>query len=568
MTRRRACHRVLHALSRDEHVPKRPSTSFGTTTILGFTENLAERRPVCQTLRQISVGLPCHQIDEVEFVDQNLDEEYQDHIDNTNDDGSSIHDEDPGFEVGGFTPTCSQSQNQVEAVAGPKINIPSNLSAANHEFNDGIFPVPEHSSHSSISEQTLPRLHLLDHFEQSPASVTSGSSYPVDHDRLIEVPSSGTFSSHLGLARDTSIVQANLCLFPLPDDDATLLHYFVTDLCSWFDYCDKKRHFLNVAIPAAATDSTLLDAILAVSAKHLSLNGKFDRYASDKYQQRCLEKLIPALNDQKSLLDENLFAATIILRLLDEMTEPIGTTQGHILGTHFLVRARQEPASESSLREACLVVGLRQDIFISFTTQRPLRPLAGYCHIDRSLSAADDWTWAHRIIAHTADILNYCYGNKPRGVEAWKALNSYTDEWESLKPASFTPIKDVIAEPSKVAGNQYLGICRILLLSYNPQTPQLGIERKTADREQGLLTSLFLKENIKNQVSFICGIAISNRQFLPAMFTAGMAIAMCGERFTDPVEQHSLLDILVEAEGHVAWPSLKFQDTMKSYWGI
>jgi len=77
---------------------------------------------------------------------------------------------------------------------------------------------------------------------------------------------------------------------------------------------------LTVAVPAAASDSTLLDAILAVSAKHMSLNGKFDRYASDKYQRRCLEKLIPALNDQKSLLDENLFAATIILRLLDEMT--------------------------------------------------------------------------------------------------------------------------------------------------------------------------------------------------------------------------------------------------------
>lgn len=37
-----------------------------------------------------------------------------------------------------------------------------------------------------------------------------------------------------------------------------------------------------------------------------------------------------------------------------------------------------------------------------------------------------------------------------------------------------------------VAGNQYLGICRILLLSYNPQIPQLGIERKTADCEQGV----------------------------------------------------------------------------------
>jgi Fungal specific transcription factor domain len=73
-------------------------------------------------------------------------------------------------------------------------------------------------------------------------------------------------------------------------------------------------------VQAASKDETLLNAILAVSAKHLNLCGKFDHLASDKYQRKCLLKLIPALNDHNSILDETLFAATIILRLLDEMT--------------------------------------------------------------------------------------------------------------------------------------------------------------------------------------------------------------------------------------------------------
>lgn len=184
----------------------------------------------------------------MEFVDQNVDEEYQYRTDNTDDDGSSTHDEDTGFEIRGFSPTCSQSRSQVEAVTVPKINTPSNLPTAHHEFNEGILSAPAHSSYSSISEHTLPRLHLLDRFEQSPASVTSGSSWPVNLDRLIEVPSSGTYVSHLGLTRDTSISPASPCLFPLPDDDATLLRYFVTDLCSWvsntarLEYC---RRFLH-----------------------------------------------------------------------------------------------------------------------------------------------------------------------------------------------------------------------------------------------------------------------------------------------------------------------------------
>lgn len=41
-----------------------------------------------------------------------------------------------------------------------------------------------------------------------------------------------------------------------------------------------------------------------------------------------------------------------------------------------------------------------------------------------------------------------------------------------------------------------------------------------------------------------------------------------GERFTDQTERRQLLDILTEAEGHVAWPSLKFQETLKAHWGM
>lgn len=81
--------------------------------------------------------------------------------------------------------------------------------------------------------------------------------------------------------------------------------------------------------------------------------------------------------------------------------------------------------------------------------------------------------------------------------------------------------------------------------------------------------------------------AISNRQHVPTMFTAGAAIAMCkhtlnpkvisnnfnsriigGERFTDPTEQQVLMDILVEAEAHVAWPSLRFQNILRGLWQI
>jgi hypothetical protein len=87
-----------------------------------------------------------------------------------------------------------------------------------------------------------------------------------------------------------------------------------------FDYCDRDKHFRNMVLPASATDPKLLDTILAVAARHLGLQGKFDRYAADRYQRRCLETLIPEFNDQDTIPVDMLFPGTIIMRLLDEMT--------------------------------------------------------------------------------------------------------------------------------------------------------------------------------------------------------------------------------------------------------
>ena len=94
-----------------------------------------------------------------------------------------------------------------------------------------------------------------------------------------------------------------------------------TELPSFqFDYCERDKPFATIVIPAAATSPTLLNAILAVSARHLSITQGFDRYAADKYQHECLKTLIPALANPEVSLDDKLFAATVILRFFNEMT--------------------------------------------------------------------------------------------------------------------------------------------------------------------------------------------------------------------------------------------------------
>lgn len=57
---------------------------------------------------------------------------------------------------------------------------------------------------------------------------------------------------------------------------------------------------------------------MAMSARHLSCTSDFDTFVSDHYYQACLETLIPSLNDLGVTMDDDLLAATVILRLREE----------------------------------------------------------------------------------------------------------------------------------------------------------------------------------------------------------------------------------------------------------
>ena len=85
------------------------------------------------------------------------------------------------------------------------------------------------------------------------------------------------------------------------------------------DLCDAKNHF-QVEVPQrAGSCQILLNAIFALSARHMSLTGDYDHFASNRYHQECLKYLIPMVTESATVADESLFAATIILRVMEEM---------------------------------------------------------------------------------------------------------------------------------------------------------------------------------------------------------------------------------------------------------
>jgi len=113
-------------------------------------------------------------------------------------------------------------------------------------------------------------------------------------------------------------------------EQARLLRHFVKVIAPSIDLTDPERQFQEEVPRRALASPILLNAILAVSARHLSRIRGYDPYAADQYHQECLAHLIPVLNDTAAVLDENLLAATVILRTFEELESK---TDSHLLFT-------------------------------------------------------------------------------------------------------------------------------------------------------------------------------------------------------------------------------------------
>ncbi|KAI1856705.1 uncharacterized protein JN550_013699 [Neoarthrinium moseri] len=376
----------------------------------------------------------------------------------------------------------------------------------------------------------------------------------------------------VGPLRNTSAVtkeSSNLqTLWPLQTQEAQLIKYFLTVLVGWFDYCDPHTSFKTHVQSAITTDATILYAVLAISARH--------------------RELTMGIGNHKGWV----FG----------VSDAIATFRGndsiavHAVSAPVILRIKQGNIETSSFSHAAIIVALRQEIFVANMTMRPIvEGIMDYCNNDCNVATGSkpnsEAIWTHRIIVHAARVTNYTYTKKPKDVAEWDRLHQYLHEWNTSKPASFEPINHVfdknfrlrvdedqwgagVTESSghalpliyyshdcPVAAQQYLQLCRILLLSHDPRAPpRLGLGRACLIQAQ--------ENEIRNSVRIICGIAQSNPEYMPARLTVGMVIAMCGELFSDSTETTQLLRMVTEAEMHLGWPCLKVRDRLKSFWDL
>ncbi|KAJ5629734.1 hypothetical protein N7528_003391 [Penicillium herquei] len=280
--------------------------------------------------------------------------------------------------------------------------------------------------------------------------------------------------------------------------------------------------------------------------------------------------------DTDEVQDENLLAASVILRFYEELDVPLvgADDETYLQGTVFFLAAQANEALKNrGLRNAAFWVGMRQKVHTAFITQSSIR-LDFSCFdgsIYKTMESTDDSTWANRIVLLCAEVLSFCYGENGHSLNHYIELLEFSEDWYRYKPPSFSPIYHQAPDSSKqevfpqiwfmgdchVIAIQHWHLARILLAAFDPRVPRMGPNQKKA--------AATIEAEIKHHVFNLCGIGFSNKA-APGPITACMGVSMCGDRVTDKFEQAALLDVLIKTEELQALSTQKAQYQLREAW--
>lgn len=352
--------------------------------------------------------------------------------------------------------------------------------------------------------------------------------------------------------------------------EGKLLQHWITHLAPWFDVGDSKRHFGRI-VPHMATSSPLLmTAILAIAAFHDSrVNGQSNMYNAMMYHDRCLNMIVPMLSDTDPADEDSVLVTTTILHLYDGL-ESGNDLPRHLKGTSIFFPA-EGVYNSSPLRRAVFWLHLRQEIYNAYLYQRGVTTDLSNCDFESEDDSGSDEMWFHQMLYIAALVSKLAFGEEVSHAR-WHELCKMLEVWESRRPGSFDPIYIRPRDPSNgryfpeicyvtdehVVATQFFNMAKVLLTAHDPSLPRIGPRVKSA--------AVAMQSTALSHLRTVIGIAICHN-FMPARFTANLAIIICGNWFKDRQEQEALLDFMSVTSRCSGWSRHDAQQGLVEEWG-
>lgn len=125
--------------------------------------------------------------------------------------------------------------------------------------------------------------------------------------------------------------------------------------------------------------------------------------------------------------------------LMLKLTPPGEDNHFHLTGTIHILNTVSTFGSSGGLGEAAAWLCLRQDIYVSLTTERPLRTNLQNFHESSIFQRDNDFAWSSRMVFLLAKVLQSAFSNEP----AASAMQEQVEGWYASKPHTFEPVRTV-----------------------------------------------------------------------------------------------------------------------------
>ncbi|PCH04067.1 Protein of unknown function DUF3468 [Penicillium occitanis (nom. inval.)] len=364
---------------------------------------------------------------------------------------------------------------------------------------------------------------------------------------------------------------------PLLDFENYLIRHFVHVVSKRLDFNDRDVHFATTIPHMALRNLGLMSALLALSARHLSLREMqkenltrtlvekdgvpsdpehiIDHNLAAKYYTKSLHYLNQAMLQSPSYSRSPVLIATAILISTYEMIDGWNENwERHIKGLFWIQRFQENDGETGGLRSAVWWTWLQQDIWIAMRERRrvyndwsPEKPIS-------TLRAPELATRASYLLSLC---VNYASDEEKREDSARRAargneLLHILQEWRDILPPEYRPLPSVsndqifpsiwVNPPSYAAALQIQSLALILVVTNHP-SPNTIIDYGGV--QQILAASM----------SIICGIARSvnadddgaNIVSVNCLFGAAMCVQ-------NPHERLALLDLVESCQQRINWP--------------
>ncbi|KAJ5818079.1 hypothetical protein N7474_003670 [Penicillium riverlandense] len=290
----------------------------------------------------------------------------------------------------------------------------------------------------------------------------------------------------------------------LSDREHRIFRHFVRISSQWLDFYDPEKHFSGLVPRLALRNLGLMKALLALSARHLSLgsgmldppiggtetdtvNGSdheaIDRNVAVEYYYETLHYLNKAMQYSSYTHSPELIATALLISTYEMIDGSNQDWERHLKGVFWIQRFQDNDGESGGLRQAVWWAWLRQDVWVAM---RERRRVFSFWQPKKPASALTAAELATRATYLLAQCVNYASkeeietSNMAQRLERGSELLYMLQEWHDALPQDFSPLPIIshtepfppiwVHPPSYAAGLQIHSLARVLVILHRPSS--------------------------------------------------------------------------------------------------